>query len=116
MMLTTRQRNLLGLLLGRRDFQAEEVAELDCRLLARMPGVGPKSVAIIRAWLAMQGLDLRNADKASFEAATSPRLTHRLECAVALLRRHGYRVEPPVACNAAGLTMRPVVRVARPAS
>lgn len=41
--LTTRQLNVLRLLLGQREFSAEQVAELDCQVLLRTPGIGARA-------------------------------------------------------------------------
>lgn len=93
--LTTRQVNVLRLLLERREFSPQQVAELDYQAVRRAPGIGHKSVVLIRAWLQAQGHDLRNSPATADDPARLRRLARRLERAAALLRRHGYRVHAP---------------------
>ena len=49
--LTTRQINALRLLLEKREFTTQDVAALDYHQLARMPGIGGKSLNLISEWL-----------------------------------------------------------------
>lgn len=93
--LKTRQVNALRMLLERRDFTAEEVAALDYHLLARMPGVGGKSLDIIREWLTAQGLDLLNSPADYSRSLRFCRLEARLMRARNLLEKNGFRVSPP---------------------
>lgn len=93
--LKTRQVNALRMLLERRDFTAEDVAALDYHLLARMPGVGGKSLDIIREWLAAQGLDLLNSPANYSTSLRFCRLEARLIRARKLLEKNGYSVTPP---------------------
>ena len=93
--LKTRQVDALRMLLERRDFTAEDVAALDYHLLARMPGVGGKSLDIIRGWLAAQGLDLLNSPADYSRSLRFCRLEARLVRARKLLERNGYSVTPP---------------------
>ncbi|MBS1209407.1 MAG: hypothetical protein H6R19_1805 [Proteobacteria bacterium] len=90
--LNTRQINALRLLLERREFTPEDVAALDYHLLARMPGIGGKSLNIIREWLASKGMDLLNSPEDYSKSLRSCRLEARLERARKLLEKHGYDV------------------------
>lgn len=93
--LKTRQVNALRMLLERREFTAEEVAMLDYHLLARMPGIGGKSLDIIREWLSAQGLDLMNSPAEYSNSLRFCRLEARLSRAQRLLEKHGYGISPP---------------------
>jgi len=93
--LNTRQINALRILLERREFTPEEVASLDYHVLARMPGIGGKSLNIIRGWLAAHGLDLLNSPTNYSRSLKYCRLEVRLVRAQALLEKHGYRVVSP---------------------
>lgn len=93
--LKTRQINALRLLLERRDFTPEDVAALDYHLLARMPGVGGKSLNIIREWLNSHGLDLLNSPGEYARTLRFCRQEARIERARFLLEKHGYSVLPP---------------------
>ena len=93
--LKTRQVNALRMLLERREFTAEEVAMLDYHLLARMPGIGGKSLDIIREWLNAQGLDLMNSPADYSRSLRFCRLEARLIRAQRLLEKHGYGISPP---------------------
>jgi hypothetical protein len=89
--LPTRQKNALRLLLAKPVISAEEVARIDYRVLERAPGVGKKSIDIIRAWLHSQGYELNGLPQVS----VTPRLVQRkrkLERAIDYLRWHGYEV------------------------
>jgi hypothetical protein len=89
--LPTRQKNALRLLLSKPVISAEEVARIDYRVLERAPGVGKKSIDIIRAWLHSQGYELNGLPQVS----ANPRLVQRkrkLERAIDYLRWHGYEV------------------------
>jgi len=94
-LLNTRQTNALRALLERKDFSAEDVAALDYHVLARMPGIGGKSLSIIREWLASNGLDLLNSPDDYSKSLRFCRLEARLERARKLLEKYGYDVVPP---------------------
>lgn len=93
--LTTRQINALRLLLERKEFSVEDVAQLDYYTLVKTPGIGGKSVHIIREWLAGFGLDLFNCPATYSQTLRQQRLRTRLERAEKLLRKYGYDVFPP---------------------
>lgn len=88
------QRNALCQLFERRDFTPEDVALLDYRCVKRLPKVGKKGIEAIRTWLAQYGYDLANVPERHDEHSEQ-RLRLRLDQAVRLLLKHGYRVEPP---------------------
>jgi predicted DNA-binding helix-hairpin-helix protein len=94
--LTTRQINALCLLLERKDFSPEDVARLDYHTLMKTPGIGGKSVYIIRAWLTEYGLDLHNSPAEFAQSLRQLRLRVRLERAEQLLRKYGYAVQAPM--------------------
>lgn len=94
--LRTRQVNALRMLLERREFTAEEVSALDYQLLARMPGIGGKSLDIIRDWLMSQGLDFLNSPAEYSRDLRFSRLEARLKRARSLLEKHGYSITPPI--------------------
>ena len=85
--LKTRQVNALRMLLERREFTAEDVAALDYYLLARMPGIGGKSLDAIREWLTSQGLDLLNSPSDYANSLRFCRLEARLLRARSLLEK-----------------------------
>lgn len=93
--LKTRQINALRLLLERRDFTPEDVAGLDYHLLVRMPGVGGKSLNIIREWLNSHGLDLLNSPDEYQRSLRYCRQEARIARARSFLEKHGYSVIPP---------------------
>lgn len=93
--LSTMQRNALRQLFERHEFTPEEVAQLDYRCVERLPKVGKKGIGAIRVWLAQYGYDLRNVPEQNGEQLEQ-RLRLRLDQAVRLLVKHGYRVEPPL--------------------
>lgn len=72
------QRNALARQFGRKNFAPEEVACLDYALVERLPKIGEKGVAAIRAWLASYGYDLQHLPD-SEAAHTRKRLQLRLE-------------------------------------
>ncbi|MDO6385423.1 hypothetical protein [Uliginosibacterium sp. 31-12] len=90
--LNTRQINALRALLERRDFTPEDVALLDYHTLSRMPGIGGKSLNIIRGWLAANGLDLANSPDDYRSSLRFCRLQERLVKARRLLEKNGYEV------------------------
>lgn len=92
--LPTRQKNALRLLLDKPDVSPAEVAALSYRALERAPGIGSHSIAIIGAWLHAYGYELAGEPR--------PPPTHRveqrqrkLERAIDYLRWHGYEVHRP---------------------
>lgn len=91
--LSTRQINALRALLDRRDFTPEEVAMLDYYVLARMPGIGGKSLSIIRGWLATRGLDLHNSPDDYRSSLRFCRLQERILKARKFLEKNGYAVQ-----------------------
>jgi hypothetical protein len=91
--LSTMQLNALRQLFERRDFTAEDVARLDYRQVERLPKVGKKGIEAIRTWLAQYGYDLLNVPVQ--DDLAEQRLRERLDQATRLLKKHGYRVEPP---------------------
>jgi len=93
--LTTRQVNALRLLLERKEFSVEDVAQLDYYTLVKTPGIGGKSVHIIREWLSGFGLDLYNCPANYAQTLRQQRLRIRLERAEQLLRKYGYNVQAP---------------------
>lgn len=99
--LTTRQINALRLLLERKEFSVADVAQLDYYTLIKTPGIGGKSIHIIREWLAGFGQDLYNCPAHYSQTLGQQRLQARLERAEKLLRKHGYDVYPP--CEDVGL-------------
>lgn len=88
------QRNALARLFGRQDFTPEEVARLDYAQVERLPKIGKKGVAAIRAWLAGYGYDLQHLPDTE-ASHTRKRLQLRLAHAARLLLKHGYHVDPP---------------------
>jgi hypothetical protein len=97
--LSTRELNALRIALDKRHVSVEDVAALDYAHVIRVPGLGRKSIANIRAWLAEQGCSLCNdrskedgghdVDKERGEEVRT------LQRAVNYLREHGYTVLPP---------------------
>ncbi len=92
--LGTMQRNALSQYFGRKEFTPEEVAELDYCVVLHLPKIGDKGIALIRSWLRQYGLDLGNLPLQGNEYPHH-RLRTRLQQAEVLLRKHGYRIEPP---------------------
>ena len=90
-LLPTRQKNALRLLLDKRVITPEEVALLDYRTVERAPGIGKNSLDVIRAWLNSSGLDLRGLPMATVSQRTVQR-ARKLERAIDYLRWHGYEV------------------------
>lgn len=92
--LSTMQRNALSQFFGRKEFTPEEVAELDYSVVAHLPKIGRKGIQTIRGWLQQHGRDLKNLPDHGHEHADQ-RLNQRLQNASRLLKKHGYRVDPP---------------------
>jgi hypothetical protein len=91
--LSTRELNALRVALDKRHVSVEDVATLDYGRLTRVPGLGRKSIANIRAWLAEQGRCLCN-DRGA-DAADLNDDVREIERAIACLHRHGYTVQAP---------------------
>jgi hypothetical protein len=91
--LTTRELNALRVALDKRHISVDDVATLDYGRLVRVPGLGRKSIANIRAWLAEQGRSLCN-DRGALVSDDNDE-GRELQRAIACLRRHGYTVSPP---------------------
>ncbi|MEI7432510.1 MAG: hypothetical protein WCL27_18855 [Betaproteobacteria bacterium] len=89
--LPTRQMNALRLLLAKRIVSPEEVAVIDYRVLERAPGVGKKSIDIIRTWLNSQGYELSGIPKEAVNQRVIQR-ERKLERIIDYLRWHGYEV------------------------
>ena len=89
--LPTRQKNALRLLLSKPVISPEEVAKLDYRVLERAPGVGKKSIDIIRAWLNSQGFEITGLPESTVNQRVVQR-KRKLERAIDYLRWHGYEV------------------------
>src|SRR5688500_1824729 len=98
--LNTREMNALRLLLDKRIFTIQEIAELDYDRVRCFPGVGTKSLSDICAWLAEHGLQLRNTPA----AMPPPKPTEpdpRVKKAIRVLQDEGYLVVPPTRAEAA---------------
>lgn len=92
--LPTRQKNALRLLLAKPVITPQEVASLDYRVLLRAPGIGKKSLELIRTWLQANGC----APPEPMGLRSEARLVRRrskLERAIDTLRWHGYEVRRP---------------------
>ena len=89
--LPTRQNNALRSLLNKPEIQPEEIAALPYRTVARAPGVGQRSLEIIRAWLHRHGLELSDVP-----AAGAPKPGARRDCklvrTIDYLKAQGYKV------------------------
>ncbi|MDB5814181.1 MAG: hypothetical protein JWN23_1298 [Rhodocyclales bacterium] len=95
--LTTRELNALRVALDKRHISVEDVAMLDYASVTRVPGLGRKSIANIRAWLADQGRSLCNDIDANANAAPSDGDMRSVQRAIAYLHERGYTVLPPSA-------------------
>ena len=78
-------------LLNKPEIQPEEIAALPYRTVARAPGVGQRSLEIIRAWLHRHGLELSDVP-----AAGAPKPGARRDCklvrTIDYLKAQGYKV------------------------
>lgn len=92
--LPTRQKNALRLLLDKPNFSAEEVAAIDYRVLERASGIGKNSLAIIGAWLKSQGYEFRGRPAVVVNRRTVQR-QRKLERAIDYLHGQGYEVRRP---------------------
>lgn len=93
--LSTRELNALRAALGKRRVSVDDVATFDYGRLIRVHGLGRKSIANIRAWLAEQGRCLRNDNDADDSMREAYEEMRTLERAIACLHAHGYTVMPP---------------------
>lgn len=85
----------LRVLLSKHDFKPEEVAQIDVRILMRAPGIGRKGFDIIKLWLHEHGRDLHLIDHITTGVVRQEKANRKLEQAISLLKRHGYRVYRP---------------------
>lgn len=92
--LPTRQKNALRLLLAKPVITPQEVAALDYRVLLRAPGIGKKSLELIRIWLQANGCAPPEPQGLRSEARLVRRRS-KLERAIDTLRWHGYEVRRP---------------------
>jgi hypothetical protein len=92
--LSTRELNALRVALDKRHVSVDDVATLDYGRLIRVPGLGRKSIANIRAWLAEQGRSLCN-DRGERADDGSDEEVRNIRRAISYLLEHGYTVLPP---------------------
>jgi hypothetical protein len=92
--LPTRQRNALRLLLDKSEISPAEIAALDYRILERAPGIGRNSIAIVSSWLNSHGYELAGQPKPPPNHRLEQR-KRKLERAIDYLRWHGYEVRRP---------------------
>jgi predicted DNA-binding helix-hairpin-helix protein len=93
--LSTRELNALRVALDKRHISVDDVATLDYVRLIRVPGLGRKSIANIRAWLAEQGRSLCNDRSDEHAASEVDEETRNIRRAISYLHEHGYTVLPP---------------------
>ena len=89
--LPTRQRNALRLLLNKSGISPQEVAALDVRVIERAPGIGRKSLELIDAWLRGYGYQLSEAPSRPSNRRQQSK-QRKVEEAIDLLRVCGYEV------------------------
>ena len=89
--LPTRQRNALRLLLNKASFSPQEIAALDIRVIERAPGIGRKSLDLINAWLKSHGCELSGAPRATLGNRQIQK-QRKLQQAIDLLRGSGYEI------------------------
>jgi len=92
--LSTLQRNAIAQFLNRRDFSAKDIASYDYLVIANLPKIGKKGIVAIRSWLHAHGLDLKNIPAEQSETHQR-RHQEKLDHAVRLLEKNGYRVLAP---------------------
>ena len=92
--LSTLQRNAIAQFLNRRDFSAKDIAGYDYQVIANLPKIGKKGIVAIRSWLHAHGLDLKNIPAEQSETHQR-RHQEKLDHAVRLLEKNGYRVLAP---------------------
>lgn len=90
--LPTLQCNALRIILGKREFEPEEVAQLDYQLLNRSPRIGRKGIVYIRDWLRQFGYEIANFP-ATEPAKRNQRQEKQVTKAVNVLRRNGFDVQ-----------------------
>lgn len=90
--LPTMQCNALRIILGKREFDPQEVAQIDYQLLSRSPRIGRKGIVYIREWLRQFGYDIANYPQ---PRSSEPSLRNRKQVskAVSVLRRNGFDVQ-----------------------
>jgi len=81
-------------MLDKSDFIPADVPPLSYRQISKAPGIGRKGMVIILAWLAEFGLALSGQPEWH---ASRPVSCKRLQQAIHMLERHGYRILPPAA-------------------
>lgn len=92
--LPTRQRNALRLLLEKPSFSPQEIAALDRRVIERAPGIGRKSIELIDTWLKSHGYALQGTSN-PVAGRRQERKRRKLQQAIDLLRVHGYEIRRP---------------------
>lgn len=90
--LPTMQCNALRIILGKREFEPQEVAQLDYQLLVRSPRIGRKGIVYIRDWLLQFGYDIANYPPPRPNPSRL-RQEKQVSKAVGVLRRNGFVVE-----------------------
>lgn len=90
--LPTMQCNALRIILGKREFDPQEVAQLDYQLLVRSSRIGRKGIVYIRDWLRQFGYDIANYP-APRPAKPNLRQEQQLSKAVSVLRRNGFELQ-----------------------
>lgn len=93
--LSTRELNALRVALDKRHVSVDDVATLDYGRLIRVPGLGRKSIANIRAWLAEQGRSLCNDQGGEISEDEAAEEVRNIQRAITYLHEHGYTVLPP---------------------
>lgn len=90
--LPTMQCNALRILLGKREFDPQEVAQLDYQLLVRSSRIGRKGIVYIRDWLQQFGYDIANYPPPRPNLSRL-RQEKQVSKAVGVLRRNGFEVQ-----------------------
>jgi hypothetical protein len=93
--LSTRELNALRVALDKRHVSIDDVATLDYAKLIRVPGLGRKSIANIRAWLTEQGRSLCNDRGDEDRTHDADEEVRSIQRAINYLNEHGYTVVPP---------------------
>lgn len=90
--LPTMQCNALRIILGKREFDPQEVAQLDYQLLVRSSRIGRKGIVYIRDWLRQFGYDIANYPPPR-PSQSRLRKEKQVSKAVSVLRRNGFEVQ-----------------------